>query len=148
MKNIPNQAHFAPQESFPSHGLWEANKESIVICDFLDSHVGMHLCIPFSCGEVYKVREDDTCESIEKTHAEVLRGESFIKLNPWLQRAWLCDQLDSGSYYYGKTFCLGYQGGLFGTTENVPNPVFLDENRDPVPLGGPADGQGRLIEHT
>ncbi|KAI9041066.1 LysM peptidoglycan-binding domain-containing protein [Aspergillus affinis] len=133
----------------PSHGLWEGNKESIVICDFIHNQVGMQLCIPFSCGEVYEARVGDTCESVEERHAEILRGKSFIKFNPWLQRHdHYCEQLDMAWDYFGKTYCLGYQGGIFGTTENVTNPVVLDENRDAVHLGGSTSGQSRLIAHA
>ncbi|PTU20387.1 hypothetical protein P175DRAFT_0558571 [Aspergillus ochraceoroseus IBT 24754] len=107
----------------PSHGLWEGNKNTIPWCNVIQP--GMVLCLPPSCDVVHQLQPGDTCESIEIDHADVLNGATFLSLNPWLQNYQDCEKLHLNPELAGTVYCLGIQGGYFGSPQNAWNPVSL-----------------------
>ena len=72
---------------------------------------GISICLPTKC-KTYTLQQNDNCTTIE-----IALGMDFGSvgaLNTWVNAD--CSNLQPGTDWYGKTICVGPQGGVFTET--------------------------------
>lgn len=124
----------AAANSVSGANLYMQNQALIPSCASVPA--GVSLCIPVTCT-TYQVQANDTCWGIEA--AMNLMPGAVQQYNPWIDSE--CDKLEILTDWYGKSICIGPQGGRSTATPTTTIQPSQTPGNGSIP-SGPGSGTG------